>query len=105
LSRRQIGKALSAPEKLQHFFSALVEWKTAQKPFALALLRIWYLDDNALLRQQLRETRVKRFTQLLEVILRQGRKDGNMTPSYPDQTMGSPFQKDCYSLVFMLSLH
>ncbi len=77
--------ALSALDKLQSFFAALVEWKTEHKPFALALLRVWYTDDNALFRQTLRETRIKRFSPLLEVILRQGREEGTVTPSYPDQ--------------------
>jgi AcrR family transcriptional regulator len=78
--------ALSALAQLQAFFSALVAWKYAQQTLVLALLRIWYLDDNALMRQKLHETRVKRFTPLLEVILRQGREEGSMTPTSPDQT-------------------
>jgi AcrR family transcriptional regulator len=77
--------ALCALDKLQHFFAALIEWKTEHKPFALALLRVWYTDENALFRQKLRETRIKRFTPLLERILRQGCEEGNVTPSYPDQ--------------------
>ena len=77
--------ALSALDKLQHFFAALVEWKTEHKPLALTLLRMWYTDENALFRQKLREMRIKRFSPLLEVILRQGREEGSVTLSYPDQ--------------------
>jgi AcrR family transcriptional regulator len=60
---------LSALNKLQHFFAALVEWKTEHKSFALALLRVWYTDENALLRQKLREMRIKRFSPLLEGVV------------------------------------
>ena len=77
---------LSALDKLQHFFTTLVEWKTEQRPMTLALLHVWYLDENAVYRQRLREMRVKRFAPRLEVILRQGQQEGSMTPSYPDQT-------------------
>jgi AcrR family transcriptional regulator len=77
--------ARSALDKLQHFFAALVEWKTEHKPFTLALLRVWYIDENALFRQKLRETRIKRFAPLLEAILRQGCEEGTVTLSYPDQ--------------------
>lgn len=76
---------LSALDKLQRFFSALVEWKTEHQPFVLVLMRIWYTDENALFRQKLREMRIKRFRPLLEMILRQGRDEGSITLSYPDQ--------------------
>jgi AcrR family transcriptional regulator len=75
---------VSAVDKLQQFFAALVQWKTGHKPFSLALLRMWYTDENALLRQKLRETRIKRFSPLLETILHQGRQEHTMRVSYPD---------------------
>ncbi|QBD77354.1 TetR/AcrR family transcriptional regulator [Ktedonosporobacter rubrisoli] len=77
---------LSALDKLQHFFTTLVEWKTEQRPMTLTLLRVWYLDENAIFRQKLREMRVKRFAPRLAVILHQGLQEGSMTLSYPDQT-------------------
>jgi AcrR family transcriptional regulator len=73
-------------EKLQAFFTALVAWKTEQQPLALALLRVWYTDENAVCRQTLRETRITHFSPLLEAILHQGREEGVVTLSYPDQT-------------------
>ena len=76
--------SMGAVDKLQQFFAAIVQWKTGHKPFSLALLRIWYTDENALLRQKLRETRIRRFSPLLENVLRQGRAEGGITASYPD---------------------
>jgi AcrR family transcriptional regulator len=76
---------LPALEKLRRFFPMLARWKTARKTFILALLRIWYTDDNALFRQKLRATVVKRVTPLLTGIIRQGIQEGVLTTSYPDQ--------------------
>jgi len=75
-----------ALDKLQAFFAALVTWKTEHPPLALALLRVWYTDENALFRQTLRETRISHLSPLLEAILCQGREEGVVTLSYPDQT-------------------
>ncbi len=76
---------LPALEKLRRFFPMLARWKTARKTFILALLRVWYTDDNALFRQKLRATVVKRVTPLLTGIIRQGIQEGVLTTSYPDQ--------------------
>src|SRR5690349_9269016 len=47
---------LPALEKLHRFFATVSSWKTERKDFLLALLRIWYQDNNALVRQKLRTT-------------------------------------------------
>src|SRR6516164_9739279 len=44
---------LPALEKLQSYFATIARWRTAQKTFFLSLLRVWYLDDNAIVRQKL----------------------------------------------------
>jgi TetR/AcrR family transcriptional regulator, transcriptional repressor for nem operon len=76
---------LSALEKLQRFFDTLNRRKVAQKGFFLALLRVWYTDDNAIVRQKLLLTGVKRITPLLTEIIRQGVQEGVLTTSYPEQ--------------------
>lgn len=43
---------LSALEKFDRCFSALAQWKTSQRSYVLALLRGWYADDNAIVRQK-----------------------------------------------------
>jgi AcrR family transcriptional regulator len=76
---------LPALEKLQRFFDTLNRWKTAQKAFFLALLRVWYTDDNAIVRQKWRAAGIKWITPLLSVIIHQGIQEGVLTTSYPDQ--------------------
>lgn len=76
---------LSALEKFQGFFDTLVRWKTEKKTFLLTLVRVWYADDNAIIRQKARATAIKHNTPLLTVIIRQGMQEGVMATSYPEQ--------------------
>jgi AcrR family transcriptional regulator len=76
---------LSALDKLQRFFATLDHGKLAHKRFVLAYLRVWYADENAIVRQKLYIARVKRFTPWLEEIIRQGTREGVLTTPYPDQ--------------------
>jgi len=97
---------LSAIEKLQSYFATIARWRTAQKVFFLALLRIWYTDDNAIVRQKMRSTIViKRITSLLTGIIRQGVQEGILTTSHPDEvgevvvSLGFDFQEAIGSLL------
>jgi TetR/AcrR family transcriptional repressor of nem operon len=74
-----------ALSKLQCFFSILMQWKTAQKPFLLALTRVWYTDDNALVRQKVRAVMLQRLAPLLTEIIQQGIQEGTLTTAYPDE--------------------
>ncbi len=76
---------LPALDKLQRFFATLNRYKTTQKAFFLELLRVWYADDNAIVRQKARATGVKWVTPWLSVIIRQGIEEGVLTTSYPEQ--------------------
>jgi AcrR family transcriptional regulator len=76
---------LPALEKLQRFFAASSRYKTAQKPFLLALLRIWYTDDNALVRHKVNTIGIKRVKPLLTTIIHQGIQEGTLATLYPDQ--------------------
>ncbi len=71
--------------KLQRFFSALNHWKLAHRRLVIASLRVWYGDENAIVRHKLYATRVKRFTPWLEEMIRQGIEEGILTTTYPDQ--------------------
>jgi AcrR family transcriptional regulator len=77
---------LSALDKLQRFFATLDHGKREHKRFVLAYLRVWYGDENAIVRHKLHAARVKRFTPWLEEIIRQGVEEGILTTPYPDQT-------------------
>jgi AcrR family transcriptional regulator len=76
---------LSSLEKFQSFFGTLARWKTAQKTFLLTLLRVWFADDNAIVRQKVRAMAIKHLTPLLTLIISQGIQEGVMTTSYPEQ--------------------
>ena len=76
---------LSAVEKFHRFLDTAARWKTAQKEFVLALLRVWYTDENAVVRQKLRARMVKEVAPLLAAIIQQGVREGIWTTGYPDQ--------------------
>jgi TetR/AcrR family transcriptional repressor of nem operon len=76
---------LSALAKFQHFCATLAHWKTVRRSFLLALIRVWYTDDNAIVRQKLHAANDQHLAPLLTTIVRQGIQEGVMTCAYPDQ--------------------
>jgi len=78
-------RELPALEKLHRFFATASSWKTARKDFFLALLRVWYRDDNAIVRQKLRTTGTTWLVPWLSAIIHQGLEEGVLTTSYPDR--------------------
>jgi AcrR family transcriptional regulator len=76
---------LPALEKFQRFFSASARWKSERKPFLLALMRVWYTDENALMRLKLLRAGVKHTSPMLATIIRQGLREGVLTTAYPDE--------------------
>ncbi len=77
---------LSALEKLQRFFSTLIQEKWTQKMFVAALLRIWFDDGNALLRQKIDAATVNRLTPPLTQVLEQGVREQVFTITDPKKT-------------------
>ncbi len=75
----------SALEKLHEYFDAGARWKTTQKSFMLAVLRVWMADENAIVRQKLFTMSSRMVTPLLSRIIRQGVAEGVFTTPYPDQ--------------------
>lgn len=76
---------LSALEKLQGFFDTLDRLRNAQKASVVELLRVWYTDDNAIVRQKVDEAVLEQRAPLLSEIVRQGIREGVFTTAYPDQ--------------------
>jgi len=76
---------LSALAKLERIFITVGRWKAAQKPFMLELLRVWYTDENAIVRQKVRAIGIQRVAPLYATIIRQGIAEGVFTTSYPEQ--------------------
>ncbi len=76
---------LPAIEKLQHYFAAGSRWKTDRKAFMLDLLRVWYTDSNALVRQKQEVAAIQRIAPMLTKIVQQGISEGVFTTPFPDQ--------------------
>jgi AcrR family transcriptional regulator len=76
---------LSALDKLQRFFDTLDRLRLAHKTDVVKLGRVWYTDDNAIVRQKVDEAVVKQRAPLLTAIVRQGVREGVFTTTYPDQ--------------------
>lgn len=77
--------SLPALEKFRHFFAVLARWKTEQKTFLLAVLRVWYTDENVIVRHKFHVAGVKWITPLIAVIIQQGIEEGVFTTAYPEQ--------------------
>lgn len=76
---------LPALEKLQRFFTGLDSLRTANKAAVVELLRVWYTDDNAIVRLKVDEAVLEQRAPLLTEIVRQGIREGVFTTAYPDQ--------------------
>jgi AcrR family transcriptional regulator len=71
--------------RLQQFFDASGRWKTERKEFLLALLRVWYTDDNALVRAHVEATMRQRIAPLLGVLIHEGVQEGVLDARHPDE--------------------
>ncbi len=76
---------LNALKKLQVYFDSAMRWKTTQKANLIPILRIWYSDDNVLLRQKELVAGKKIMIPLLQEVLRQGIAEGLLVTPHPEQ--------------------
>lgn len=76
---------LSARTKLQRFFDAAARWKTERKDYILALMHIWYADENAIVRQKVQAHLLEHTAPLLNELLREGIDEGVISTPFPDQ--------------------
>src|SRR5947209_1773717 len=76
--------SLSAIEKLQGFFDTLDRLRIAHKADIVKLGRVWYSDENAIVRQKVDEAIFQQRAPLLTEIVRQGIREGIFTTAYPD---------------------
>lgn len=77
---------LSALEKLQQFFTTLTRWKAAEhKALLLAVLRVWYANENALTRHLSNTATTERLAPLLSSIVKEGIVQGSFTTPYSDE--------------------
>ncbi len=76
---------LSAPEKLRQFFAALDRLRSEQQAMIAGLLRVWFADENAIVREKADAAIVELRAPLLNAIVQQGVEEGVFTTPYPDQ--------------------
>ena len=76
---------LSAIEKLQGFFGTIDRLRIAHKAEIINLGRVWYNDENAIVRQKVDEAVVKQRAPMLATIVRQGVEEGSFTITHPNQ--------------------
>ena len=76
---------LNALQKLQIYFDSAMRWKTAQKDALIPILKVWYSDNNTLLRQKELAAGRKLMIPLLTEVLRQGNSEGLLTTQQPEQ--------------------
>ena len=76
---------ISALAKLQRFFDASARWKTDHKEFIIALMHVWYTDDNAIVRQKVQANLIEHATPPLAELIREGIGEGVIDTPYPEQ--------------------
>ena len=74
---------LSAVEKLRSYFATAAKWKTARKDLLLALLRVWYDDDNLVMRQKVTREGTVQVAPLITEMIQQGISEGVFNTPYP----------------------
>ncbi len=79
---------LSALTKFRQFFDSMSSWKLNQKAFVIGILRAWFADDHALVRQRVNALINQRIAPLFSQIVRQGIAEGTFATAYPDQAGG-----------------
>jgi AcrR family transcriptional regulator len=80
-------------EKFARFYEVIARWKTDRKDFLLALLRVWYIDDNALLRQKVMAAGTSIYTLYFTTIIQQGIAEG---------VLSTPFAQEAGEIAFSL---
>lgn len=76
---------ISALHKLQRFFDSSARWKTDQKDFIIALMHVWYADDNAIVRQKVQANLGEHAAPLLAELIREGIAEGVLDTPFPEQ--------------------
>jgi AcrR family transcriptional regulator len=76
---------LNAIEKFHAYFETSSRWKMARKDFLLELLRVWYNDDNLVIREKLLRSSKDVMLPMITKMIRQGIAEGTFSTPFPDQ--------------------
>ena len=75
----------SALQKFHNYFKASMRWKNMQRESVINIMRMWYIDENILIRHKLTSETMKRTPRLIEPMIRQGIEEKVFTTSFPEQ--------------------
>ena len=76
---------LGTLEKLVLLFENSIRWKVDNKDILFRLLRVWYDDSNAIVRQKVYETAQLAYVPMLTKIIREGVAEGILSTPYPEE--------------------
>ncbi|MCB8976599.1 MAG: TetR/AcrR family transcriptional regulator [Ardenticatenaceae bacterium] len=77
---------LSALEKLRGFFDVLDRIRSENRDDIIQLARVWYTDENAIVRQKVDEAMMQQRGPLLTEVVRQGFAEGVFQTNYPEMS-------------------
>lgn len=75
----------TAVEKFHNYFDTALRWKNANIAALKPLFRVWYNDDNAIVRDKMLTAGIEWLTPLYVEVIQQGIAEGVFHTSYPDQ--------------------
>jgi len=76
---------LTALQKFHRYFEASAQWKNSERTLIISSLRMWYNDENAVIRQKMTSASLKGTPLILEPIIRQGIEEKVFTTRSPEQ--------------------
>ena len=76
---------LNALQKLCRAFQTIAHWKSERMDLMLGILRIWYADSNAIVRQKATDRSMGVLAPALSQIIAQGIREGVLHPAHPEQ--------------------
>jgi len=79
---------LTATQKMEAFFGAIMQWKTENRRFLMDLMRVIYRVENAIYRQKMTTASLKRVAPILTAIIAQGVEEGVYATEYPTEISG-----------------
>jgi len=75
--------SLTPVQKLETIIQAGMQWKSGQKDYMMAILRAWYSDENALVRQKTLRSSVHNIGELLNRVFQEGIDQGVFHTNFP----------------------
>lgn len=77
--------SLTAVQKFRRIIEGSAQWKSTQKEMVSNLLRMWFSDANAVIRQKMDVESRRQMARFFEPVIRQGVAEGAFTVRYPRQ--------------------